>query len=198
MNIWPNTPLQQTNAPTIFARSDFLLVRSELNARVVSRPRTPRFPPSMSPSDLLRFMRSHRLAVQASCAPDHSVQAALVGIAVTDAFELVFDTLATTRKARNLRVSPQVAFVLGGWAAGDERTVQFEGVADEPHGAELERIKAGYFAAWPDGAARASWPDLTYFRVRPSWIRISDFNSAPPRIVEFSSEHLATAPANER
>ena len=56
------------------------------------------------------------------------------------------------------------------------------------------RIRARLTALDP----RASWPDLTYFRVRPSWIRFSDFNSAPPRIVEFSSEHLATAPANER
>jgi len=152
----------------------------------------------MTPTELLRLMRSHRLAVEASCAPEGRAQAALVGIAVTDAFEIVFDTLTTTRKARNLRTSPGVAFVLGGWAAADERTVQLEGIADEPVGAELERIKTAYFAAWPDGPARASWPDITYFRVRPTWIRFSDFNCAPPEIIEFTSDQLATAPANER
>ncbi len=147
----------------------------------------------MTRTELLRFLRTQPLAVQASCAQDGGVQAALVGIAVTDAFEIVFDTLASTRKARNLRASPRAAFVLGGWNSGDERTVQFEGVADEPVGSELERIKASYFAAWPDGNERASWPEITYFRVRPIWIRFSDFNAAPPRIIEFSSDQLASA-----
>src|SRR3954465_12721815 len=152
----------------------------------------------MSPTELLQFMRTQCLAVEASCAPEGGAQAALVGIAVTDAFEIVFDTLETTRKARNLRASPRAAFVLGGWDAADERTVQFEGMADEPVGAELERIKKAYFVAWPDGPARTSWPGITYFRVRPTWIRFSDFHCAPPQIVEFTSNQLAAAPANER
>jgi hypothetical protein len=152
----------------------------------------------MTPSELLRFMRAQRLAVQASHAPEGGAQAALVGVAVTDAFEIVFDTLSTTRKARNLRASPRAAFVLGGWGAGDERTVQFEGIADEPIGAELEGIKECYFAIWPDGATRASWPGITYFRIRPTWIRFSDFNSAPPRIIEFSSDELAATRLHER
>jgi len=152
----------------------------------------------MKPSDLLRFMRTQRLAVQASCGPEGAAQAALVGIAVTDTFEIIFDTLTTTRKARNLRASPQAAFVLGGWASADERTVQLDGIADEPTGAELERIRESYFAAWPDGRTRASWPGITYFRVRPTWIRFSDFNVAPPLVIEFSAEQLAAAPINER
>jgi len=152
----------------------------------------------MSPTELLEFMRTHRLAVEASCAPGGAAQAALVGIAVTDAFEIVFDTLDTTRKARNLRASARAAFVLGGSMAGDQRTVQFEGIADEPRGAMLERVKTAYFAAWPDGPSRASWPGITYFRVRPTWIRYSDFNVAPPQIIEFTSDQLAAAPANER
>ena len=152
----------------------------------------------MTPVELLEFMRTQRLAVEASCAPDGRAQAALIGIAVTDACEIVFDTLETTRKAHNLRQSRRAAFVLGGWNPGDERTVQFEGVADEPVGADLERIKRAYFAAWPDGQARTLWPGLTYFRVRPTWIRFSDFTCAPPRVFEFTSGQLVAAPANER
>lgn len=144
----------------------------------------------MAPAELLTFLQSQRLAVQASCGPNGSAQAALVGIAVTDAFELVFDTLGATRKASNLRARTRVAFVIGGWGPGDERTVQYEGIADEPTGLELERIKAAYFAVWPDGPSRASWPGLTYFRVRPTWIRYSDFTSASPLIQEFSGPDL--------
>ena len=149
-------------------------------------------------TELLEFMRTQRLAVEASCSPEGAAQAAVVGVAVTGALEIVFDTLDTTRKTRNLRSSPRAAFVLGGWGAGDERTVQFEGLADEPVGAELERVKQAYFAVWPDGPSRASWPGLTYFRVRPTWIRFSNFNHAPPQIVEFTSDQLSAALANER
>lgn len=144
----------------------------------------------MTPNELLHFMRAQRLAVEASCTSEVGPQAALVGIAVTDAFEIVFDTLETTRKARNLRSSPRAAFVIGGWVAGDERSVQYEGIADEPVGAELKQIQETYYAAWPDGPTRASWPGMTYFRVRPTWIRFSDFNCAPPRIIEFTPEQL--------
>lgn len=144
----------------------------------------------MTTAELLEFMRAQRLAVQASAGPGGGVQAALVGIAVTDSFELVFDTLDNTRKVRNIRRAPNVAFVLGGWLNRDERTIQYEGIADEPTGADLERIKAAYFAAWPDGPSRESWPGLVYIRVRPTWIRCSDFNRAPPTIVEFTGQQL--------
>jgi hypothetical protein len=32
---------------------------------------------------------------------------------------------------------------------------------------------------------------LIYVRVRPTWIRYSDYNVTPPQIVEFSAEQLA-------
>ena len=145
----------------------------------------------MSPEALLEFLRLHRVAVQTSVSAAGVPQAAIVGIAVTDQFEIVFDTLQTTRKARNLRHNPPIALVIGGWAPEDERTVQYEGEADEPSGAELDRLKQVYFAAYPDGPSRASWPGLIYVRVRPKWIRYSDYNQDPPEIVEFRVEDLA-------
>jgi len=153
---------------------------------------------AMTTAEVLDFLRANRLAVQASRGSGETIQAALVGFAVTDALEIVFDTLNTTRKVANLRGSPRVALVIGGWSAGDERTVQYEGIADEPTGAELERLKRVYFAAWPDGPSRAQWPGLVYVRVRPTWIRYSDFNRTPAVVVEFASDHLRAAPANER
>ena len=144
----------------------------------------------MTTSQLLEFMRTHRLAVQASVSPANAAQAAVVGFAVTNAFELVFDTLDTTRKLGNLRRNSRMAFVIGGLTAGDERTAQYEGVADEPKGVERERALVAYYAAWPDGPSRASWPGLVYVRVRPTWIRYSDFNQSPPIIVEFDGQEL--------
>lgn len=144
----------------------------------------------MNSSTLLEFLRSHRLAVEASVSTVTKPQAAIVGFAVSDQFEIVFDTLASTRKAENLRNNPRIALVVGGWAAGDERTVQYEGDADEPVGAERKRIAEVYYSAYSDGRERAKWPGLTYFRVKPTWIRYSDYNRNPPEIVEFSSADL--------
>jgi len=117
-------------------------------------------------------------------------QAAIVGFAVSDRFEIVFDTLGSTRKADNLRRNPRIALVIGGWAAGDERTVQYEGEADEPVGAEHARITEIYYSAYPDGRERAKWPGLTYFRVKPAWVRYSDYNQNPPEVVEFNAGDL--------
>ena len=148
----------------------------------------------MTRSQVLEFLREHSLAVQASVSPSGAPQAAVVGFVASDNFELFFDTLHVTRKMYNLRHNPRIAFVIGGWAAGDERTVQYEGVADEPVGTELERLKQLYFARFPDGPARQTWPGLVYVRARPIWLRYSDFNRAPPEIVEFGLADL-TGPA---
>ena len=137
----------------------------------------------MTRVELIAFLRRHRLCVQASIGAAGAPQAAVVGFAVTDELELVFDTLATTRKAGNLRRDPRIAIVVG-W--DDEQTVQLEGIADEPAGAELARLQRAYDAVFPDGVTRRSWPGITYFRVRPTWVRYSDFAAAPPSVVELS------------
>ena len=134
----------------------------------------------MTRAELLTFLQKHRLGVQSTVSPAGEPQAAVVGIAVTSELEIVFDTLDTTRKCRNLRADPLIAFVIG-WDA--EITVQVEGVADEPAGAERDRILAAYFAVYPDGRDRLAWPGITHFRVRPTWVRYSNFN-APREIVE--------------
>lgn len=118
-------------------------------------------------------------------------QAAVVGYAVSDRLELIFDTLGSTRKAQNLRRDPRIALVI--WAG--EQTLQLEGLADEPAGDELRRLKQVYLAAFPDGVERERWPGISYVRVRPSWARFSDF--APGgAIIEFDLAPLG--PENGR
>jgi hypothetical protein len=146
----------------------------------------------MTRAELCAFIRRHRYAVEASVAPSGAPQAAVVGIAVSDDLELVFDTLASTRKASNLRRDGRIALVVG-W--DEEQTVQIEGTADEPAGAALEALQRIYFAAFPDGPSRLAWPGITYVRVRPTWVRYSDFRGPEPRIVELSAEALARSGA---
>jgi general stress protein 26 len=139
----------------------------------------------MTTHDLVAFLRRYRLAVQASVSAGSGAQAAVVGFAVTDRLEIVFDTLGSTRKMQNLRTNPRIALVIGGMVDGDERTVQYEGIADEPTGEDLVRARTAYYEVFADGPERLSWPGLTYVRVRPTWIRYSNFGVRPPEIVEF-------------
>jgi general stress protein 26 len=147
----------------------------------------------MDRAGLLGFLRGYKLAVLASRDAGGAPQAAVVGFAVSDDLELVFDTLDHSRKARNLGGDPRVALVIGGQTWGEERTVQYEGVADVPTGPELERLRELYFERFPDGRERlASWPGLIHVRVRPTWIRYSDFERQPPEIVELTGDELRT------
>lgn len=141
----------------------------------------------MTKDELISFLRRYKYAVQASVTSRGAPQAAVIGFAVSDDLEIVFDTTEETRKAQNLRLDPRIALVIG-W--DDEVTAQLEGVADFPAGAELERIRDVYFATHPDGRQRLSWPGIAHVRVRPIWVRYSDFTTNPPRVVELSGEGL--------
>jgi hypothetical protein len=132
---------------------------------------------------LYTFIMQNRLGVLSTVCDAMTPQSALMGIAVTPDFEIIFDTVKTSRKYPNLISRPDCSFVIG-WAG--ERTVQYEGRAQELQSPELERYQQTYFNAWPDGPARMAWPGIVYFVVRPSWIRYSDFDQNPPLIREYT------------
>ena len=131
----------------------------------------------MERTELLAYMRSQRLGVLGTLTPSGEPQAALVGYAVTPDLDLLFDTLQTTRKYRNMKTNSHVSFTIGNTAGnGDERTVQYEGIAEELTGDSLIRLQPLYFATWPDCIAHTQWPHITWLVIRPRWIRYSDFN----------------------
>ncbi|HXC54884.1 MAG TPA: pyridoxamine 5'-phosphate oxidase family protein [Rhizomicrobium sp.] len=137
----------------------------------------------LSVSQLYEFLGGHRYGVVSSRAADGAPQSALVGIAVSPTLEVYFDTTGETRKAANLRRDPRAALVIG-WE--NEQSVQYEGVADEPQGGELAALKSIYYLAWPDGPSREAWTGITWFRIRPRWIRFSDFNRASGAVREMT------------
>ncbi|MGB7498084.1 MAG: pyridoxamine 5'-phosphate oxidase family protein [Candidatus Acidiferrum sp.] len=136
---------------------------------------------AMNVDEVYQFMKSEQLAVLATVGEDQRPEAALMGFAVTEELEIVFDTVKSSRKYPNLKKNPRVAWVIG---CTTEITVQFEGVAEELEGEELAKYKKTYFAAFPDGPARESWPGITYFVVRPKWVRYCDYDPARRRIEE--------------
>jgi hypothetical protein len=129
---------------------------------------------------LYHYLRLEKLTVIASTNAQGNPEAAVVGYGATPELEIVFDTLDSSRKYRNILRNPRVALVMG-WNA--ETTVQFEGEARLLAGPEDDSYREAYYAAYPDGRDRtANWKGLVHFAVKPLWIRYSDFGT--PSIIE--------------
>jgi pyridoxine/pyridoxamine 5'-phosphate oxidase len=67
----------------------------------------------MTRAELFEFISGCKLAVLGSVSPEGVPQSARVGIAVIEELEIVFDTLNTTRKFRNLTANCRASFVIG-------------------------------------------------------------------------------------
>jgi len=91
---------------------------------------------SVTKTDLYEFMDRQKLGVLGTISPEGVPQSSLVGIAVTPALEIIFDTVKSSRKYGNLIANPLCSFAMG-WSG--ETTVQYQGDAREPSGAELAR-----------------------------------------------------------
>ncbi len=87
--------------------------------------------PLMDRGDVYSFMRRCRYGVVSSMSEEGHPQSALVGIAVTEELEIVFDTLNSSRKYRNLIQRPSCSLVVG-WDG--EQTIQYEGLPPNPRG----------------------------------------------------------------
>jgi pyridoxine/pyridoxamine 5'-phosphate oxidase len=136
----------------------------------------------MSPqrwAKLVDFIAACDLGVVSYLSPEGTPQSAVVGIAVTPDVEIVFDTVSSSRKYDCLKARAECSVVV--WRG--EVTLQYEGIAEDTTD---DRYKEAYFRKMPDGRDRLSWPGITYFVVRPKWIRYSDYDARPAVIEEFS------------
>ena len=126
--------------------------------------------------EVFDIVRQKRLAVVSTVDNSVAPEAALVGFALTERNEIVFDTLGSSRKAVNIANRPAAALVIG-W--DNDITVQIEGDARRPQGDDLTYAKAAYFREWPGGRARENWPDIAYIVVKPRWMRYANYAGAP-------------------
>lgn len=67
----------------------------------------------MDQAAIYNFMAGFCYGIVSSVAADGSPQSALVGIAVTPQFEIVFDTVKSTRKYANPIARPRCSFAVG-------------------------------------------------------------------------------------
>ena len=136
----------------------------------------------MTLEEVFDIAKRKRFLVVSTVNESGAPEAALMGFAVTEENEIVFDTLASSRKVVNLADNPAAALVIG-W--DDDISLQIEGLARRPIGDDLVNAKAAYFRQWPDGRARETWPDIAYVVVKPKWIRYSNYAAGPPVVEEF-------------
>jgi uncharacterized protein YhbP (UPF0306 family) len=126
------------------------------------------------------FIQSQHFAVVSSTW-NGEPQAATVAISEYNKFELIFATLNTTRKYRNLKNDPHVAVVVG-W---DENvTVQYEGIAEETTGDLEDECQKIHLQKSPGSEKYARLKTQRYFKITPKWIRYTDISKDP----EFSFE----------
>lgn len=133
-------------------------------------------------AELYAFMRNRKEAVVATNSLSGPPEAALVYIAVTTDLDVIFHALQFTRKVKNLRRDPRIAIVIG-WNC--MQTVQYEGTAREAEGSSRQDVERLYLEICPEAAKRVNWPDIVFFRVRPKWIRFSDYGQ-PWRVDELT------------
>jgi uncharacterized pyridoxamine 5'-phosphate oxidase family protein len=134
----------------------------------------------MTKEFLYNFIKEGSLAIISTISKENKPESALIGFAVSKGLEIVFDTVKTSRKYKNLLQNPNVAVVVG-W--DNETTVQYEGTAMELTGTESDYLKEVYFEVYPGGRQRAeNWPGLVHFKITPNWIRYSNFNE--PVVIE--------------
>jgi pyridoxine/pyridoxamine 5'-phosphate oxidase len=130
----------------------------------------------MKSEEVFAIVKQKRFAVVSTADDSGAPEAALVGFALTERNEVVFDTLGSSRKAVNITRRASTALVIG-W--DNDITVQIEGDARRPQGEDLAYAKGAYFREWPDGRARENWPDVAYIVVRPRWMRYANYAGAP-------------------
>lgn len=131
--------------------------------------------------EVLNFIKKHSLGVISTVNEADEPQAAVIGFGETDSFQLIFGTYNSSRKYKNLKSKPNVAFVIG-WDEG--ATVQYEGIARELSGSEADHFAELYFEKSPSSRQYKDHPEERYFVVEPKWVRYTDLKFDPWRILE--------------
>ena len=130
---------------------------------------------------IYQFIAGQKLGVVSTVNSNRKPESAVVGIAVSESLDIIFDTVKASRKYENILDNADIALVIG-W--DNEITVQYEGTAEVlGDGDEAQQLREIYYEIYPDGRERAAtWPGLVHIKVTPNWIRYSDFNE--PMVIE--------------
>ena len=132
---------------------------------------------------ILDFIKENNLAVLSTVSQENTSESAVLEFGETDNFEIIFDCFSSAKKYKNLKQNRNVSLVIG-W---DENiTVQYEGLAEEVDGEEKKKYQKIYWNKNPKAERWASKEGMTYFKVKPIWIRYSNLNKSPWEVFEIT------------
>lgn len=131
--------------------------------------------------EILDFIKQQRLAVISTVSAGGRPESAVIGFGESDNLQLIFGTYNSSRKYANLLAKPAVSFVIG-WDR--DITVQYEGTARELRGEEADDYAARYQRKTPASRKYREHPENRYFLVDPKWVRYTDINFDPWRVLE--------------
>lgn len=136
----------------------------------------------MDKLELVRnFLETQVRMVIATSSKENKPEAALVRFAYADDLSLVFGTSTITRKYINIQDNPTVAIVFGN---REKITVQYEGTVSSLVGEELNKYKEIYFKKSPSSKKYENQENQIYLKVKPFWIRYTDYTGYPNEIFE--------------
>jgi uncharacterized protein YhbP (UPF0306 family) len=128
------------------------------------------------------FMKANYHCVISTIGPNNKPQSALVGFSENAKLELVIATTTDSRKHKNLSINHNVSVVIG---SGDKKiAIQYEGIATQLTGSELEQGLKQHFKKIPSAAKYKNNNLQIYYKIKPSWIRYVDINNGPPQFEE--------------
>ncbi|MBI2405237.1 pyridoxamine 5'-phosphate oxidase family protein [Candidatus Gottesmanbacteria bacterium] len=125
------------------------------------------------------LINQSKLAVLSTATSENTSESAVVEISASDNLELIFDTLPSFRKYKNLKNNRNVSVVIG-W---EPATIQYEGIAVELEDKELEEYKQIHFQKFPE-AVKFEELGIRFFKIIPKWIRYTDVSKQPWEVFE--------------
>lgn len=130
---------------------------------------------------ILKFLKQNHLCVISTVNRIGHPQSAVMEYAETNNMELLISTFRKYRKYPNLVERKFVAAVIG-WDEGV--TVQYEGEAHELRDEELKKMKSVYLTKLPEAKKWEGMEGISYFRVKPTWIRYTNMKAHPWQVIE--------------
>lgn len=125
------------------------------------------------------LISQNKLAVLSTITPENTSESAVIEISMGNNLELIFDTLPIFRKYKNLGKNQSVSVVIG----MEPETIQYEGIAKELDGKELEKYKKIHYRKFPD-AVKFEKDGAKFFKVTPKWVRFADVSEHPWKTFE--------------
>jgi pyridoxine/pyridoxamine 5'-phosphate oxidase len=136
-------------------------------------------------NNYLHFLQSNpvKLCVFATASDVNQPWCAVMGYAAMDDFTIILSTHEGTRKWRNLMQNQKVALVFGWEFKGFN--IQCEGVAEVIDGIkESYNECADFFFTQNPQAAKFRSPTSIFIKIKPTWMRVTNFDHQPPSIWE--------------